>query len=133
MEKHGASVPYKYVFDAKYRIENNPEDPLTATDLCNTTRMLKSQMNRTLNSMEEKGFITRERSTEDKRQVYVTLNAKQAELYINQHAKILKVLDAIIADAEERGIPCRITGITAPDREEMGVCVVDNFPEEHIQ
>ena len=27
LEKHGASVPYKYVFDAKYRIENNPEDP----------------------------------------------------------------------------------------------------------
>jgi len=27
LEKHGTSVPYKYVFDAKYRIENNPEDP----------------------------------------------------------------------------------------------------------
>ena len=27
LEKHGASVPYKYIFDAKYRIESNPEDP----------------------------------------------------------------------------------------------------------
>ena len=27
LEKKGTSVPYKYVFDAKYRIENNPTDP----------------------------------------------------------------------------------------------------------
>lgn len=27
LEKKGTSVPYKYVFDAKYRIENNPSDP----------------------------------------------------------------------------------------------------------
>lgn len=28
---------------------------------------------------------------------------------------------------------CSIKKFSAPDREEMGVCVVDNFPEEHIQ
>lgn len=28
---------------------------------------------------------------------------------------------------------CSIKLFSAPDREEMGVCVVDNFPEEHIQ
>lgn len=27
LEKRGSNVPYKYVFDAKYRIENNPSDP----------------------------------------------------------------------------------------------------------
>lgn len=27
LEKKGSSVPYKYIFDAKYRIENNPSDP----------------------------------------------------------------------------------------------------------
>ncbi len=27
LEKKGTDVPYKYVFDAKYRIENNPSDP----------------------------------------------------------------------------------------------------------
>lgn len=40
-------------------------------------------------------------------------------------------------DPEERCCPeYDSTGIklfAAPDREEMGVCVVDNFPEEHIQ
>lgn len=28
---------------------------------------------------------------------------------------------------------CSIKLFTAPDREEMGVRVLDNFPEEHIQ
>ena len=28
---------------------------------------------------------------------------------------------------------CSIKLFPAPDREEMGVCVLDNFPEEHIQ
>ena len=27
LEKKGSNVPYKYIFDAKYRIENNPSDP----------------------------------------------------------------------------------------------------------
>ena len=27
LEKKGSDVPFKYVFDAKYRIENNPSDP----------------------------------------------------------------------------------------------------------
>lgn len=73
-----------------------PDVKLTATDLCLKTRILKSQMNRTLNSMEERGLIRRERSMEDKRQVYVTLEMDGIQLYIAQHAKILKVLDGII-------------------------------------
>lgn len=38
----------------------------TATDLCRQTKMLKSQMNRTLQSMEDKKIITRRRSDTDK-------------------------------------------------------------------
>lgn len=38
---------------------------------------------------------------------------------------------------EERLCPafdsCSVKKFPAPDRDEMGVCVVDNFPEEHIQ
>lgn len=77
-------------------LQDNSE-PLTATDLCNKTRMLKSQMNRTLNFLEEKEIITRQRSKDDKRQVYIIFNAENAEPYMKQHEKILPILDEIIA------------------------------------
>ncbi len=79
----------------------DPDRRLTATDLCSSTQMLKSQMNRTLNSMEEKGFILRERSETDKRQVYVTLNMEHALPYKNQHTRILQLIDVIIKELGE--------------------------------
>lgn len=72
------------------------ESPLTATDLCKMTNMLKSQMNRTLNQLEEKNLISRERSTLDKRQVFVTMNMQQCHVYEAQHKQILSILDAVI-------------------------------------
>lgn len=70
--------------------------PLTATDLCKMTNMLKSQMNRTLNQLEEKLLVTRQRSTIDKRQVFVTMNMQQCHVYEAQHEQILSILDAVI-------------------------------------
>jgi len=75
---------------------NQEETPLTATDLCRMTNMLKSQMNRTLNQLEEKELVSRERSTIDKRQVYVTMNMEQCHIYETQHEQILSILDAVI-------------------------------------
>ena len=75
---------------------NDPMQPLTATDLCHMTNMLKSQMNRTLNQLEAKNMITRERSTIDKRQVLITMNLEQCHAYERQHKQILRILDAVI-------------------------------------
>lgn len=69
---------------------------LTATDICATTNILKSQMNRILNQLEKKSMIIRERSTEDKRQVWISFNMEKAETYQKQHDKILKLVDSII-------------------------------------
>ena len=48
-----------------------------------------------------------------------------------------KKQECIRLDPEERLCPAfdstSIKLFSAPDREEMGVRVVDNFPEEHIQ
>lgn len=74
----------------------SPEGHLTATNLCQMTKMVKSQMNRILNQLEKKDLITRVRSTIDKRQVFVSFNLKQAKAYEKQHKQILEVLDHII-------------------------------------
>lgn len=74
----------------------NTTRKLTATDICAATNMLKSQMNRTLNQLEKKSMIIRERSTEDKRQVWISFNMEKAETYKKQHDKILKLVDSIV-------------------------------------
>ena len=79
----------------------NPAKKITATDLCNQTKMLKSQMNRTLNQLEKRGIIVKERSTEDKRHVWISFNLENAHLYKAQHDRILKLVDAIIAQVGE--------------------------------
>ena len=46
--------------------------------------------------MEDKDLIIRERSADDKRQIFIYLNSKQLTLYRTQHAEILKYIDNII-------------------------------------
>ena len=70
---------------------------MTATELCEFTKMLKSQMNRTLNILEEKNLIMRERSTQDKRRVMIHFNMLHAEAYEKQHQEVLKFVDHVIA------------------------------------
>ena len=77
-------------------ITEHPDKMLTATDLCDETKILKSQMNRILNQLEEKKLITRERSKEDKRKVFICLTTGQSNAYLKQHEQILNLLDNII-------------------------------------
>lgn len=72
------------------------DQPMTATELCRLMRMQKSQMNRTLTQMEQKDLIVRERSTQDKRQVFVRINFDKIGIYQKQHEQILKVIDELI-------------------------------------
>ncbi len=74
----------------------HPETKITATDLCEKTNIQKSQMNRILNTLEEKGLIFRKRSEKDKRQVFVSMNMENAEVYERQHKNILRVVDEIV-------------------------------------
>jgi len=74
---------------------------LTATDLCAETKILKSQMNRILTQLEDKNLITRERSSQDRRKVYVRLTNEQSNAYLKQHEQIIKLLDDIIAKLGE--------------------------------
>ena len=74
----------------------HPENKITATELCEKTKIQKSQMNRILNTLEEKGLIFRKRSEKDKRQVFVSMNMENAGVYERQHKNILRVVDDIV-------------------------------------
>lgn len=84
------------VCNVLYRRHCNGGPQLTATDLCNETKILKSQMNRILTSLEERGIIKKERSSSDKRLVYLTLNEDKLDVYLEQHSRILDLLDNIM-------------------------------------
>jgi len=73
---------------------------LTATDLCNQTKMLKSLMNSTINSLEKKKMIQRIRSTKDKRQFYLELNEDNIDVYQKEHRRIIELLKETTKELE---------------------------------
>lgn len=92
-------MPYNesLICNVLYRNElASPEKQLTATELCSETKILKSQMNRILEQMEEKHLIFRERSPKDKRKIYIRLNHDPDSAYFKQHKKILAIMDSVI-------------------------------------
>ena len=100
-----SDMPYNeaLICNILYRNQTyNSEKKLTATDLCNETKMLKSQMNRTLNQMEQKNLIVRERSDKDRRNIFITINCSQVKVYVEQHSKILKLVDTVIEKLGEK-------------------------------
>ena len=92
-ERITPDLPYNESMICRYLYQNQDIN-VTATDLCNYMRMQKSQMNRTLTSM-EKELITRIRSEQDTRKIYITLNDSMLKIYKTQHEKILKIVDEL--------------------------------------
>lgn len=80
----------------------HPDIYLTATDLCEKTRLIKSLMNRTLNRLEEKGLIIKKRSKEDKRSVFIMFNEENISQYEKGHQEVLQVVDSVIEKIDER-------------------------------
>ena len=80
--------------------KSSPSVMPTATDLCRQTNMLKSQMNRTLQNMEDKGLIVKSRSESDKRQIHIFLNT-DSDAYQKQHEKSIRLIEALVAKTGE--------------------------------
>ena len=72
--------------------------PCTATMLIQYTRLLKSQMNKLLTTLENKGYITRTRSSEDKRVIFIALTESGEAAYLAEHAHV----EAIAQIGEEK-------------------------------
>ena len=95
-----SDLPYNesLICNVLYRNELlHTEKRLTATELCAETKILKSQMNRILEQMEEKQLIFRERSPKDKRKIFIRLNQSPDSAYFMQHKKILAIMDSVIS------------------------------------
>ncbi len=74
---------------------------LTASELCVKTRILKSQMNAILRSLEDKGVITRTPSPADRRVVEVRLKEGGGPVYRSSHAHTLGIVDQLVASMGE--------------------------------
>lgn len=75
----------------------------TASELCARTRILKSQMNAILRSLEGKGVIARERSQTDRRCIELRLLPEGCSRYADGHRRALELVDRLIgAMGEEK-------------------------------
>ena len=73
-----------------------PDHPMTATDLIHRTRLLKSQMNKVLTSLESRGFISRVRAELDKRMIHIHLTQEGKAAYLDQHKGVEAILSQLI-------------------------------------
>jgi len=93
-----------HICNQLYRAQIDGGMLLTATDLCKKTGLLKSQMNKVLKGLEKENYIIRERSTEDRRKVYIRLNMDKISVYEAEHERILKFVDVLITQIGEEDI-----------------------------
>ena len=110
-----------------YRQQKEQGERLTATDICESTRLLKSQVNRILNEMERKEMIERIRSEEDKRKVYISLKKACVESYLKEHQKVMQIMD-IFSDEMGKEEMEKLTELMC-----RAVDIVDAYHENHVQ
>ena len=82
--------------------------PCTATMLIQYTRLLKSQMT----TLENKGYITRTRSSEDKRVIFIALTESGEAAYLAEHAHVEAIVSQLIAQIGEDKAQALTQGIT---------------------
>ena len=85
--------------------------PCTATMLIQYTRLLKSQMNKLLTTLESKGYITRTRSGEDKRVIFIVLTESGEAAYLAEHARVEAIVSQLIAQIGEEKAQTLTQGI----------------------
>lgn len=68
---------------------NDGEGVVSVKDITQKTRMLKSLVNRTVNSLEKKGFLERCKLPGDKRIAYVKCNKDKLDKFLKVHSASL--------------------------------------------
>ena len=98
-ERIVSTIPYNeaHVCNLLYRHRlESPETYLTATELCAQTRILKSQMNKVLGSLEKRGMIERFPAPDDRRKAYIRLREENLGQSEAVHARSIYLVDRAI-------------------------------------
>lgn len=98
-ERIVSTIPFNeaHVCNLLYRQRmTDPDRYLTATELCAETRMLKSQMNKVLTSLEKRGMIERFRADDDRRKAYIRLVEENIAEFESVHARSIALVDKAI-------------------------------------
>lgn len=69
--------------------------PVTATELREEMRLLKSQINHILTGLEKKGLLERVRSETDKRVVHVHLTESGRQCYRQEHQRVMELIEQV--------------------------------------
>ena len=72
------------------------EGVVSVKDITAKTRMLKSLVNRTVNSLEAKGFLERCQGTGDKRVAYVKCAKEKLDVFLKVHDGSLAIAEKVI-------------------------------------
>lgn len=79
-----------------YQEAADPDQLLTATDLCEKMGLLKSQMNGILDQLESKGYVIRSRSSHDRRQICLQITHQGKAAYQISHSRASALLSALV-------------------------------------
>ena len=89
---------------------------VTPSDITEYTGMLKSQTHKVLSDLEAKGYITREKNPDDRRQTILKLTDEGKKSYLKEHKEVIKLLDRVtvgMSDAKVKNLCQGINEITA--------------------
>jgi len=75
--------------------------PVMVSAVAKTLSVTQATINISMNGLEKKGYINRERSTKDKRVVYVTLTEKGKKAYNHHRDFHKKMIHAIVDSMDE--------------------------------
>lgn len=79
----------------------NIEEPRKMSDIAGRLNVTVGTLTTNMNSLEKKGYIIRERSTEDKRVVLVTLTEKGRKAFFHHRDFHKKMIRTIVKDLNE--------------------------------
>lgn len=90
-----------FVCNILYRAQSSKQD-IASSDIVRRTGMLKSQVNKVLDALEDRGLIKRERSEEDHRFILIRLTSKGSSAYEKEHAHVLIILQRLTGRLGEK-------------------------------